>query len=648
MAPSIESLPPEVQQMVLEHLSAHEPSLRAFACASRACHTLAFPFLYHTIQVGLDLDQAQLQDIYNWTQNSLTLTRLQYVKCLVICNTQPGADCSSSDSRGTDPRFISFSRNTRTFHGYLQSYGLSPPKRLDSDAQAALESSDVWLPLAHLIPQLPSLSDFLFLLPIQFPKCLLDQMHATGLSCRLHIDRLFLRSLATASTDSYEFRLASSPCLFSLKTIHSGDGNPHENIPSTCYSEDAVARMTSGLAPSLKEITLVYPAPGASRMEYIPPPWKGFSQEIGEDYRMSWGNLKFLRFDHFWRITEDRLDYWSTQTDFTRLQALEFDACLTSNLLRHLATNFQLPDLKTLVLTNLRRERENSDDHGEAANEFLKSLPPLMFLTLDGWYPEISIDALAIHHGPRLSEFKLLNYPGADLTKDDLEALGRHCISLRDFTLNLRRSQGDSTEANLYKALGSLPQLQSISLDLQVSKAYSPMNNDEDDDGNLFNTLVDDEYDRMIPSELLEDGPDSSEACNGAMREQLINCAFDKILARSIFDAISSGKPQVSLPLEELTIKITDVGQFGMVDCPAHFVSVLFHLCRPWRVSRNIRDDRRHEIQIEETEPIPSQLLPPPKELKGWLEAIWRRVWPEKISEDWQSDWHSFPISEVV
>ena len=69
------------------------------------------------------------------------------------------------------------------------------------------------------------------------------------------------------------------------------------------------------------------------------------------------------------------------------------------------------------------------------------------------------------------------------------------------------------------------------------------MDNEEDDDGNLFNPILDDEFDRKIPFESLEPGPDSSEACNGAIRGQLINFAFDKVLARSVFDAISFGKP---------------------------------------------------------------------------------------------------------
>ncbi|KAJ5982823.1 hypothetical protein N7451_012923 [Penicillium sp. IBT 35674x] len=634
--------------MILGYLSTHESSLRAFACANKNCHIQASPFVYHTFQIELDRDQAPPQIFSNWAQEFRDFSRLQYVKCLVICETQPEADFCSSNARDTRPRYIFLSGTPGNLQGYPRSYGLSSGKRLDSGTQAALESNSVWLPLAHLIPQLPSLLDLLFLLPIQFPECLLDQIHATRPSVRLHIDRFFLRSLGTASTDPYEYILASSPCLFRLRTIHDDGYHPFEEIPSSCYHEDAVARMTSGLASNLREIILVCPLPGASLGQDTPPEWKGFSQESGSKDKRKRGNLRLLRFQHWWQITQHRLDYWSRQTDFTQLRALEFDAFLTSGILRHLAMKFHFPCLKTLVLSNLRKQRETSDDDAEAANGFLRSLPPLMSLTLHGWYPEISIDAFATHHGPRLRELKLLSYPGEELTKDSLQALGRHCIFLQDFTLSLRRSQGDSTEAYLYKALGSLPRLQSVSLDLHTAKSYSPDDIVEDDEGNFFNTAFDDEFDRKIPSELLQPGPDFSEACNGAMREQLINCAIDKTLARSIFDAISSGKPQISLPLEVLALKVTDAREIiGMVDRPAHFVSVLFQLCRPWRISRSIRDDRRHEIQVEETEQIPNRLLPP-QTLKSWLEAIWRRVWPEKLSEEWQYSWKSFPISEVV
>jgi hypothetical protein len=155
-------------------------------------------------------------------------------------------------------------------------------------------------------------------------------------------------------------------------------------------------------------------------------------------------------------------------------------------------------------------------------------------------------------------ELKLLNYPGEDLTNDDSEALGQHCILLQDLTLNFRRSQGDYKEASLYKDLGSIQNLQFITLDLHVDSKFSPNDNADDEDGTVWNPAFDDELDRRVPPELL-DGPHQSEPCNGAMREQLINCAIDAKLARSIFYAISAGKPpsHISLLLKELKIEFT-------------------------------------------------------------------------------------------
>jgi hypothetical protein len=93
------------------------------------------------------------------------------------------------------------------------------------------------------------------------------------------------------------------------------------------------------------------------------------------------------------------------------------------------------------------------------------------------------------------------------------------------------------------------------------------------------------------------------------MREQLPNCALDQRLARSIFDAISSGKPQDSLALEKLTVEITDDGQFATADFPTQLMDVLLHRGRSWQITRNIRDDRRHEILVEQTQPFRADLL---------------------------------------
>jgi hypothetical protein len=36
-----------------------------------------------------------------------------------------------------------------------------------------------------------------------------------------------------------------------------------------------------------------------------------------------------------------------------------------------------------------------------------------------------------------------------------------------------------------------------------------------------------------------------------------------------------------------------------------------------------------------------------PSEFPEWLEIIWRRVWPEKMANEWWSDWHSLPLAQV-
>lgn len=649
MAPSIDSLPPEIQHMVLKWLSTHDHSLRAFACVSQMCHNLASPFIYHTMKIGVDSENIAFPNLHRWIQSPEGRpTRLQHVRCLAIYQAREsfwsGSALSTPDSNntGTSNRPVLISEQPRALNGCLQLH-----KELENDAKSSIPSSnDVWLPLADLVLHLPGLLDLCFFVPTEFPECLLDRIHASRPECRLHIN-LFLRNLATASTDSYAFRLASSPCLFSIKAPHICGHSPDED-ESSSYYQDLIALMASGLAPNLKAINFIrhqeyhyfyWQGLGSS----IPPPWKGFGENTRTCSEKSRGNLQFLHLDyqHSW-ITEDTLDHWAARTDFTRLQVLELQTYLPPDALRYLATQFHFPCLTTLTLGKLGEAVEHFGDHAEAVNELLSCLPPLASLTLDGWYPGISIEALAIVHGPSLLELKLLTDPCGDFTIDDLEPLGRHCILLRDLTLSIPRSEGDSDEARFYNVLGSLPNLQFITIDYHVDSIVSSVQNQVDEDGNVWNDAYDhDEFDGKVPDELLEDETEQSVACNGMMRDLLINCAIDAKLARSIFDAISAGNPHISLPLQELNIKFTRAGDIGE-ECPDHFLSVLYHICHPWRITR-------HETQrLEHSEEKPRSFQSPPYVLKDYLEAIWRRIWPEKISEDWKSDWRSFPISELT
>jgi hypothetical protein len=140
--------------------------------------------------------------------------------------------------------------------------------------------------------------------------------------------------------------------------------------------------MGSSLAPNLKEVALHYGFTYDFRIRYVPPSWKGFSQEAGEISKKSCGNLRYLRFQNIQGLVEDRLDYWSLQTDSTKLQALEFATHLTSDSFRHPTTKFQLLCLEKLVLSNHGNGLEVPSDYAKAVNEFLRRLPPLKSVTL--------------------------------------------------------------------------------------------------------------------------------------------------------------------------------------------------------------------------------------------------------------------------
>ncbi|KAF9878817.1 hypothetical protein CkaCkLH20_03717 [Colletotrichum karsti] len=74
-----------------------------------------------------------------------------------------------------------------------------------------------WASLAHLITQLPGLTDLLFAVRRQFPRCMLQAVHSTTPQCRLHLRYFRLHSVLDERLDPYDIELASSPCLHSIQ-----------------------------------------------------------------------------------------------------------------------------------------------------------------------------------------------------------------------------------------------------------------------------------------------------------------------------------------------------------------------------------------------------------------------------------------------
>lgn len=432
-------------------------------------------------------------------------------------------------------------------------------------------------------------------------------------------------------TDSYEFQLATSPCLFSIKAEYEEDyptGYP-EPTPYGAYHRDAVMHMVPRLAPNLKEVTLVRPVGGAISANSPLPLWGGFSQEKGliptKDLRR--GALKYLRIHDPFSIKTEDMKLWAARTDFSVLEVLKLESGLTPDLLNYLATGVDFTSLKSLGLDTKR-----VDDIYPQVKCFLQKLRPLSSLTMEDCNVNLAVDGIVDPHGAALVELNLestFNEPTESLKQHYLSTIAERCSLLQYFGVTLDRTEGDFEEVALYRTLGSLPQLKVVSLTLHVSKSWDLIFNDDEDP--VIDPRFDDEFDEQIQKTVIEAG---SEACNGAIRTRLVDCALDPALGQAIFGAISAGKPKYSAPLEKLSILTTKVEEFGQVGFPGPLRPVLRHLSRPLRVAQNVRDDCPDELLVEQQKP--SDKLSP--EIPEWLQVIWRRIWSKKVADAWWND----------
>lgn len=361
------------------------------------------------------------------------------------------------------------------------------------------------------------------------------------------------------------------------------------------------------------------------------------------------------------------IEDWVSCTDFSVLQTLQLrQHCREKFSLRYLMANVngQLPSLKTLFLgLTSKYEGVPHTETNKSIREFLKWLPRLRSLTLLGWSlpaREIPSDSFLVYHGSCLTDLCLAPYHGLQPALSDLRLVVESCPLLERLAISMRRTYGDAQEVKSYRLLGSLPKLQFLTLDLDVSDVQRDVSNiqgipgeevwpeDSDDDefGDgwaPFNMRVLPNHESHHEFDLeIYDVTEDDSLTNGRIRGALINAAIDKMLACSIFETISDGKPKVSVPLERLDLKAIRIGEFGNVMSDA-VLRVFETIAKEWRVERNPRDDTDEPVAKETGEPVffltPTTTLPDPK-----LAKVWCLLWPEHEAGDWKEEWNSFPL----
>ncbi|KAB8216597.1 hypothetical protein BDV33DRAFT_207246 [Aspergillus novoparasiticus] len=521
----------------------------------------------------------------------------------------------------------------------LEETPLCPDTR-DGDAKMSNKRNEAWKPVAELIRHLPALTDLFFRCGGQFPVCLFDAMHRWAPRSRLHLQTFSLQGMDTPIEVSEEHKLVFSPRLHSIMLQ---------------YNEKV--QITRREAP--KTFTTV--------------PIPSFLQKLkteGADTSMSPASLSLLRIIDLVPLTAMTLIEWGKHTNFSELETLELCSLAEPKALIIWSQQLEFPKIRVLYLQlkapAFLEEDAPTTELYKAATQFLKSLPPLKELYLEGWHSLVSLDALVSQHGCCSRKLDLAGPQAWQcLTECDIFQLGKYCPLLESLDLMIPRSQGVATEVGLYRAIGTIPRLKYLHLHLDISDVSlgTTQDNVTTDTSQQFRRDFNPIRNTNIkpPSEPLFDelGNEFSikdlggvyRSRNGHVQRLFRNSAMDSHLACSIFKAISGSTTTGSSQLERMIIRL---------QCSAFETDTLFsHLVHifpcSWLVERSSRDDRRDEVFATQVASCPHDETYFKSKFPEFVEPfkdVFRSVWPRPAgmaSESaWWNEWCSFPLETDV
>lgn len=400
------------------------------------------------------------------------------------------------------------------------------------------------------------------------------------------------------------------------------------------------------LAPNLREVTVLssnafpligWPGAHVSNAPPTEPPRWGLEASENAPKKAS---LQSLRIYSIFGLND--LESWDRNTQFSLLEALTLEGNITNQLLTYIINKIPLPSLKSLEINVWAippRFPPNSTTFDQCVEEFLESVPPLRNLTLGSYFWKSTLDVdFVIHHGSRLRELNLHLSRGKGLTVDELDKIAANCPLLEHMELTLHRSWGNIAEVSLYRALGSIPHLQTISLalDLSIDVDLQGIPRDDsaftEDDRQVLSCGTEQEEQRMI--------------CRGALRLMLMNNAFDEALAREIFLEISAGKPRDSSALKSLLVWPAVYGLSSSMNGLRSLDALLRWLGQPWHVSQTSNEDCQPDLSVRKCYWPGSRndQIPP---LPSFLEDLWCDLWPFGDSDNPVENWSSFPLESI-
>jgi hypothetical protein len=450
------------------------------------------------------------------------------------------------------------------------------------------------------------------------------------------MQNLWIHSLEASILLPRDYALITSPFLYSVM-IDCGSLDYSDAKIGQLQEEDLLRILT--LAPNLKEVKI------SRTLHREPLSPLGIMRSTLEDAHpvvLPLASLKSLSLHDTGPsglMKSKTLREWYHYIDFAKLEHLELFPALHEPAIETLI-EFAMSDLGFRSLRSLKMDispqspSRNTAAFYESIELFLTKLPPLSVLDLSGWQTNISIESIAMRHGPRLRRLHLARLPRfwQHLNQKDILQLGEHCPLLEELSLAVQRSKGDTKEVALYRALGTLRSLQYLDLGLDVSPAAFYRKEEclavppQEQSFTAIESPTDlsfDEFDNEY-TELYSGG--FYKLRKGHIRDVMINSVVDQDLACAIFRIISSVEIDRLQELEAIKLSVKGNGGAG-----SRLHELVDLVSSSWVIRRDTRDGHHGELKVEEPiRWIPDHLLHARGAYLGSdLDEIFQRIWPD-------------------
>ncbi|EFR02616.1 hypothetical protein MGYG_05614 [Nannizzia gypsea CBS 118893] len=615
---SLQDLPLETLLDIIGYLSPR--SLSNFALVNHACSAVSDTRRFQHIRLQTRSREHLVDDLNRWRRILRRGSRHSYVHRLTIschCDYKEYSRWTGFPVWAEVDHYYCTSSHHYASSGNKFFYLSSRPLALS--AAELDEEDEMWMPVAEFISLLPVLKDLVWA-KNSFPRCVFNALQSRPQKCRLHILCLSLISLARRGGEVNEYfrRLVASPNLYTL-----GMHWPWEEVQGVPDSQAAL-QFVGMVSSHVREVYVI----GSTELGQHPRhplPWTGTFPGLPRDTppRKLHGLGAPKGPGHV--LSRNFFQAWSSHILFSGLRTLSIPSGMTPDAVEWLALNGRMfASLDTLIICLCEPkfpipalERQQRD---EAGATFLRSLPPLKSLKLNGIYGPRIFSAILQCHGQTLQQL-LFPHVRSDVypfpvTLEMTDDIRIHCPELRKLQLSVPRSQGDQYEVSQYRALSRLAKLEDLHIYFVCSDSKrSPR----------FTAEVSSVY-------LMDDA---------YIRRRLVDTAIDAPLARSIFNIISkTADGDGTFTFKDLTLQIS-VGKggessFRVPTFPCNDLGPRSYRCAvPEGQSEAIVDTIEMVYHDEYWDNV---LFP---------ENMWelvKSIWPEAREDTWLADCHSLPL----